>query len=111
MQFRLQVQQFIALALHHLIDRNTRPACYYFGDIVLINLFLNEALGIEGVQRLLRGLDISFRGRNLAVTHFRYLAVIAFALRYFRLMFQGLDTRFFVLNSRYISLLLVPAGI
>ena len=111
MQFFLQMQQLITLALHHLRYRNTRPASNYFGDIVFIDFLFNQGLITDRVQRVLCALDISFCGRNLTIANLRYFTIITFALCYLRLMFQGLDACFLILDSRHVPFLLVPAFI
>ena len=63
------------------------------------------------MQGVLRSFDVRFRCRDLAVTDLRYLAVIAFAFGYLGLMFEGLDTCFLVLDSSYITFLLVPTRV
>ena len=41
-QLFLEVKQFVSLGLHHLVHRNTRPACNYFGYIVFIDFLLDK---------------------------------------------------------------------
>ena len=44
-QFLLQVQQFLAFALHHACDGDARPAADYLGDVVGGDFFADEAGG------------------------------------------------------------------
>ena len=60
------------------------------------------------MQRLLCVLDVRFRRRDLAIPYLCYLTVVAFAFRYFGLMLERLDTRFLILDRRYVAFLFVP---
>ena len=110
-QLFFEMQQLVALRLHHLRYRNIRPAGYYFGDIVFIDFLLNQCLVTDSVQGLLRILDIRLGCRDLAVSYLRNLAVVTFALGYFRLPFQALNTCFLVLDRCHVAFLLVPTRI
>ena len=110
-QLFLEMQQLVALGLHHLSNRYTGPTSYYLSDIVFIDFLFDKRLVADGVERILRSLDIRFCRRDLAVANLRYLTVVTFAFGHFGLMLQTLNARFLVLDSGYVAFLLVPPRI
>ncbi len=111
-QLLLEVQQLVALGLHHLRHGDSRPTGYHLGYIVLIDFLLDQAVAVvHRVQGFLCGADVRLGLLDLAVTYFGDLAVVAFAFGHFGLVLHLLDGRFLVLDRGDVTFLLVPAGI
>ena len=72
----LHRQQFLALALQHLVNRHAGPARHDGGDVFVVDDFMNKRLGVFGGFRLARR-ELLFKRRNVAVFEFRGAAEIA----------------------------------
>ena len=53
-EFLLEVEEFLALALEHALHGDARPAGHHFGDVVGGDFLLHHGLGtLAGLQLLL----------------------------------------------------------
>ena len=81
MEFFLQVEELVALALHHPRHGDSRPAAHHLGDIVGSHLLADEFLAtLRLVELLLYGLDVGVYLLQFAVAYLRHELVVALAL-------------------------------
>ncbi len=112
MQFLLQVQQPLALALHHAGDRNTGPFGDHLGNLVGIHLLVNHSIvGLQLFKLYFKVGDLLLGLLDAAITQFGHLAVVAGTLGLFGLQFIGLDVLYFCLYGFDHALLVLPAGL
>ena len=84
-QFLLQVEQFLALALHHAGDGDARPAAHHLGNVVGGDLFTHQFAAGSGVQLLLHLRDVLLQFLQLAVAYLGYTGIVALAFGTFGL--------------------------
>ena len=76
----LQVQQFLALALHHSGDRYSSPAAHHLGNVVGGDLLADHGVAALRVAQLgLNVLDVLFESLQLAVAYLSHALIVAFA--------------------------------
>ena len=112
MQLLFEVEQTLALALHHARYGNARPTRNHLGHLVRINLLVNH--GIVCLQLLELNLQVRdlFLGLlDAAVAQLSHLAIVAgtFGLLGFQLV--RLDVLHLCLDSLHHTLLVLPAGL
>ena len=70
------MEQLLAFALEHLVDRNARPFGHDLRDVLVGNGLVHDRVGILGLLFLKR-LDLLLGIGDLAVAQFRHTAVVA----------------------------------
>ena len=111
-EFLLEVEQLLALALQHLAHGDTRPARNHIGDIVAINLLLDHGgTALHGVELLLNLFDFLLLLFDFAVADFGYFAVVALALGFVGFKFQVLDINLILLNLVDLLLFALPLSL
>ena len=86
-QFVFEVQQLLALALHHLVDRDTRPTRDDFSHVVGADFLVHQrVVALHRIQLGLGLLDSGLGLANLAVTQFSHTAVVAVTLSHLGLV-------------------------
>ena len=91
MQLLLQMEQLLALALHHTCHGDACPAAHYLSDIIGSDLLANQRVAILGISQLcLNSLDVIFEDLQFRVSYFSHLAIVALALSTLSLVFQVL---------------------
>ena len=110
-QLVFEVQQFVALALHHFADGDARPARHDVGDIFAVYLLLDHRRSTLHLAQLrLDSCVLFFLGFDLTVAYLGHLPVIAFALGTLSLIFQRLDVDLVLLNPVDQILFALPAS-
>ena len=111
MEFVFEVQQFFALTLHHLRDRDARPARYHLCDIIGSHFLADEGVATLGrSQLLLDSLDIILQDLQFRVADLCHLAIVALALGTFSLEFQALHLLLVLLDLVDELALTLPLG-
>ena len=105
----LQVEQLVALALHHLRDGDARPFAYYVSDVVGRHFFLHHRFcPLSTFQLFLDGLDFLLQLLQLAVSNLSHPSVVAFAFSSLSLELQLLNLLLVLLDLVQQVLLLGP---
>ena len=108
-QFILQVQQFLAFALHHLLYGDARPTAYDIGYIISSNLLFQHSFCALGLfQLLLGGLYILLQLLQLAVANLSYLGIVALTFGSLSLKLQAFYLLFVLLDVVQQVLLALP---
>ena len=77
-EFGLKMEQFLLLALYHLVDRDSCPAGYHVGNIFRIHFLFDESfVALHHFQLFLDFGDFLLLLLNLAVTDFSYSRIVA----------------------------------
>ena len=107
-----EVQQFFALGFEHTGDGDASPAGDNLGDVLAIDLLLDEHLGVglHVHQPLIEALQFGLHGGDLSVTDLGYLGVVAGPLLAHGLVFQFLDALLGLLDAEYHLALAFPLG-
>ena len=109
MEFVFEVQQLLALTLHHLRHRDARPAANHLGDIVGSDLFAHHSVAALGTPQLL--LDMVYvvlDALQATVAYLGHTAIIALALSLVGLKLQVLHLLLVLLDLVDQSLLGLP---
>ena len=108
MQALFHLQQLLALALHHLADRDAGGARDHLGDLFGADLgaqeFLRRVLGAD----FLRGLELGLELRQLAVLQLGHLLQLALALQLRDLGADAVDLFLDVGRALHLRLLRLP---
>src|SRR5262249_27860184 len=91
----LEPEELLDLALHELRDRDVRPARDDLGDVLLVDLFLQEPRRASAfsalLDLLLLGGELALEARELPVLELGHLVQIVCALGLFDLDFRLVD--------------------
>ena len=80
-QLFLQVEQLLALALHHAAHGYARPAAYHLGDVIGGDFLPHHGVAaLGGLQLALYGLDVILQLLQLGVAYLGHPLVVAFPL-------------------------------
>ena len=110
-EFFLQVEELVALALHHPRHGDSRPAAHHLGDIVGSHLLADEFLAtLRLVELLLYGLDVGVYLLQFAIAYLRHELVVALALGALGVKLQLLYLLFVLLDLVDQGLLGLPFG-
>ena len=110
-QLVLQVQQFLALALHHLAHRNACPTSYHLSDILIVHFLFNHRLvALQFVQLTLGVLNLLVELLQFTITDFSHFAVVAFTLGTLSLKLQTFNLHLVLLDFVDQRLLALPLG-
>ena len=110
-QLLLQVEQLLALALHHLRHGDARPAAHNLGDIVGGHLLAHQPVARLGVGQLgLHLLDVILEGLQPRVAYLGHPAVVALTLGTLGLELQVLHLLLVLLNLVHQRALALPLG-
>ena len=111
MKLGLEMEKFLLLALHHLIDGNACPARYHICDILGIDLLLDEGFLALHHLELFLNLGIFFLlGLHFGIADFCHFGIVAFALGTVGLEIELLDVYLVLLNAVYKVFLSLPFG-
>ena len=111
MKLSLEMEQFLLLALHHLVDGNTGPARNDIGYVLGIYLFLYEGfLALHYLELFLNLGILLFLGLHLGIADFCHFGIIAFALGAVGLEVELLDVYLVLLYAVYKVFLSLPFG-
>ena len=110
-EFLLQVEQFVLLALHHPAHGDAGPTAHHLGDVVGGHLFPHQS-GVVVVAVGLTGNPVDFLLQFLqfAVANLRHLGIVALAFCPFSLEAQLLHLLSRLLHAVYLCLLAFPFG-
>ena len=98
-EFFLQVEQFLTLALHHTAYWYSGPAAYNLSDIISSNFLSDHRCAtLCTLQLLLDLLDVILERLQFRIADFSYAFVIAFALHAFSLKLQVFYLLLILLN-------------
>ena len=112
MQFFLEVEQLLLLALEHFGDGYARPARNYFGNVVAVDFLLDERLvALHFTQAVLDLMVLVLLLLDEGVPDFSNTAVVAVAFGSFRIKIELFDVDFVLLNLVDELLLALPLGV
>ena len=98
-EFLLQVEQFLTLALHHTAHWYARPAAHYLGDVVGGHLLTHHGSTTLGtLQLLLNLLDVVLKSHELGVANLSHTLVVALTLLALSLKLEVLHLLLVLLN-------------
>ena len=98
-EFLLQVEQFLTLALHHTAHWYARPAAHYLGDVVGGHLLTHHGSTTLGtLQLLLNLLDVVLESHELGVANLSHTLVVALTLLALSLKLEVLHLLLVLLN-------------
>ena len=105
----LQMEQFLALTLHHTAYWYSGPAAHYLSNIIGSHLFADHGLtALCALQLLLNLLDIVFESYQLGVANLCNTFVVSFTLHALSLKLEVLHLLLILLNFVDKSLLAFP---
>ena len=107
-QFLLQMQQFLALALQHTRHGDACPAAHHFGNVVGGYLFAHHAAAFTLCQLLCQRVDVVLKSLQPAVPYLSHPCVVALALGTLSLKLQLLHLLLVLLNLVHQTLLALP---
>ena len=111
-EFLFQMQQLVALALHHLAHRDARPAAYHIGNVFCGYLFFHHGFGALCLYKLvLHILDVLLQCLQFSVTDFCHTSIVAFPFGFFRLEFQILNLLLVLLYAVQQLFFALPFGL
>jgi len=102
----LHLEQLLALALHHLVDRNARPTADHAGDVFLGHLLAQHRVG--GLA--LRFGELLFELGNAPVGQLTRLRQVTLALGLLQLKTRGIERFLDLAFRRDLVALVLPAG-
>ncbi len=106
-----EVEQFLLLALHHLVDGDSGPARHYVGYVLGIHFFLDEGLlALHGAELLLNLGDFLAFLLDARIADFGHTAIVAFALGLVGLEVELLYVNLVLLYAGYELALGLPLG-
>ena len=109
MQFFLQMQELVALALHHPCDRYSRPAAHHFGYVVGRDFLAYHGIAVLcGAQLCLNLLYVFLQSLQTAVAYLCHAFVVAFAFGTLGLELQLFHLLFVLLNLVHQTFLALP---
>ena len=112
MQFLLEMEQLLTLALHHLAHGDACPARYYIGNVVGRDLLLHHCSGaLSLLQLFLNVLYLVFQLLQFAVADFCHTAVVALAFGTLGFEFQLFYLLLVLLDAVHQFLLALPFGL
>ena len=108
MEFLLQMEQFVALALQHSTHRNAGPAANDLGDVVCSDLFSDQGLAFLLADFIAMALYFVVDLLHFTVANLGHTLVIALAFGLFGLAFQVFLLFFQLRNLVHFALLCLP---
>ena len=107
-QLLFHVDELVALALHHLRDRDAGRARHDLGDLLGADLGAQQLRLSAARRRLLRLVQLRLELRDLAVLELRHAVPVALAFRFLHLQAQLLDLFLDLLAALHLRLLRLP---
>ena len=112
MQFLLKVEQFVLFALEHLGDRNSSPSGNDFGDVIAIDLFLDERfITLHAAQLFLEFGILVLLLLDERIADFGHTSVVSVAFSAFSLKVELLNVDFVLLDVVDEFFFALPLGI
>ena len=103
------MQQFVFLALHHFVDRNTRPTRNYVCNVFSVYFLFNHGgITLHFAELLLSLFYFFVQSLEFTVTYFRNFSVVAFPFRLFSLKLQILNLHLILLDLVHQRLFALP---
>ena len=111
-QLVFEVQQLLAFALHHLVDRDACPTRHNLSHIVGTHFFVHQRMVTLGFQQVGFSLiDGSLSLANLAVAQLSHTSIVAVALGHFSLVLVCLNVVLLLLDKLHIVAFGLPFGL